>query len=86
MPKHQAPRSWQVRYCKREPARAGLSTGRQVQKKRRLCLHNSVWRRPLPTALDFGYAKASTSPQLQLMWHPSEEGALALDAWQQHTR
>ncbi len=24
MPKHQAPRSWRVRYCKREPARAGL--------------------------------------------------------------
>jgi hypothetical protein len=24
MPKHQAPRSWRVRYCKREPTRAGL--------------------------------------------------------------
>jgi hypothetical protein len=24
MPKHQAPRSWRVRYCKLEPARAGL--------------------------------------------------------------
>jgi hypothetical protein len=28
MPKHQAPRSWRVRYCQREPARAGAASCR----------------------------------------------------------